>query len=129
MNPVRIPPCSEIPFAAAADVRLEEIAGVEDVAMLGLARIGLMLVGEDMLITRSFRGKGLVDPPHRHDDHESIGFLLSGRLRLVIDGREFVAGPGDSWVHRRGVVHASEALEDCEQVEIKSPPRRTWRTA
>lgn len=129
MSPVRIPPRSESPFAAAADVRLDEIASVEDVAMQGLARIGLMLVGEDVLITRSFRGKGLVDPPHCHDDHESIGFLLSGRLRLVIDGQEFVAGPGDAWLHRRGVVHASEALEDCEQIEVKSPPRRTWLTA
>lgn len=129
MHDDRIPSVSDIPFVSAASVTLDDIAGVEDVPMLGLARIGLMLAGESMLITRSFRGKGLVDPPHRHDDHESIGFLISGRLRLVIDGTAYVAGPGDAWLHRRGVVHASEALEDCEQIEIKSPPRRTWRTA
>lgn len=129
MSPARIPLPSPFPFAAGDKVRLDDIARVEDVPMQGLARIGLMLCGEEMLITRSFRRKGLVDPPHQHEDHESIGFLISGRLRLVIDGMEYVAVAGDAWLHRRGVVHASEALEDCEQIEVKSPPRRTWQTA
>lgn len=97
-------------------------------ALQGFCRVGLALVGDAMLLTRGFRQKGLVDPPHRHDDHESIGFLLSGRLQLTIDGQDFVAEPGDIWVHRRGVVHSSVALEDCVQIEAKSPPRRTWST-
>lgn len=124
----RVPPPSETPFRPGSEVREDVIHGVENVVMGGFCRIGLMLAGEAMLLTRSFRQKGLVDPPHRHDDHESIGFLLSGRLQLVIDGQEFVAGPGDAWVHRRGVVHSSVALEDCVQIEAKSPPRRTWST-
>ena len=46
---------------------------------------------------------------------------------MLIAGREFIAGPGDSWVHPRGVPHYSEALEDCVQIEVKSPPIRTCR--
>ena len=46
--------------------------------------------------------------------------------RLVIGGKEFIAEAGDAWMHPRGVPHFSEALEDCIQVEVKSPPRKTW---
>jgi quercetin dioxygenase-like cupin family protein len=124
----RRPPRNPIPFVRRDEVVEETVLFVENVAMQGHVRIGSVIVGDEMLVTRSFRQKGLVDPPHRHDDHESIGVLLSGRLSLVIDGEEFVASPGDAWLHRKGVVHSSIALEDCTQIEIKSPPRRTWNT-
>jgi len=29
-------------------------------------------------------------------------------------------------MHPVGVEHFSEALEDCHQLEIKSPPMKTW---
>lgn len=46
---------------------------------------------------------------------------------MLIAGREFIAGPGDSWVHPRGVPHYSDALKDCVQIEVESPPIRTLR--
>lgn len=122
----RRPAPSVRPFVRAGEIVEHRIARIEDVALNGECRLGLVIAGENALMTRSFRGKGLIDPPHRHDDHESIGMLISGRLHLTIDGEEFVAGPGDVWLHKRGVIHASVALEDCVQIEIKSPPRRTW---
>jgi quercetin dioxygenase-like cupin family protein len=123
----RRPESNSTPFVSAGDVAEHTIETIEGVPLDGICRLGLLIAGENALVTRSFRGRGLVDPPHRHDDHESIGVLLSGRLKLTIDGQEFVAGPGDAWLHRRGVVHASVALEDCIQIEVKSPPRRTWQ--
>jgi quercetin dioxygenase-like cupin family protein len=125
-NDPRKPPPSTRPFVRASDVIEHPIKRIEDVVLSGECRLGLVIAGENALMTRSFRGKGLIDPPHCHDDHESIGMLLSGKLHLTINGEEFVAGPGDVWLHKRGVVHASVALEDCMQIEIKSPPRRTW---
>ena len=94
--------------------------------MLGQVDVRKLLVGEDILLLHVFRKKGLVDPRHRHDDHETVAYLIKGRLRLVIGGKEFIATPGTAWLHPRGVEHFSEALEDCEQLEIKSPPRKTW---
>jgi quercetin dioxygenase-like cupin family protein len=58
-----------------------------------------------------------------------VAYLIRGELRLVIGGEEFIATPGTSWIHPPGVEHFSEALEDCEQIEIKSPPMKTWVTA
>jgi quercetin dioxygenase-like cupin family protein len=113
-------------FTKARDVRVERITQVEDVKEDGVLTVKPMMVGADLLFLEAFKGKGLHDPLHRHDDHESIGYCLSGKLRLVIGGQEFVAEPGDVWLHPRGVEHFSEALEDTVQLEIKSPPTKTW---
>jgi quercetin dioxygenase-like cupin family protein len=63
---------------------------------------------------------GVSSPPHAHD-HDSIVYVLSGRLRGAVDGVEAVLEPGDSVVHPRGVSHHVEALTDAMWVEFKSP--------
>jgi quercetin dioxygenase-like cupin family protein len=113
-------------FAVAAAVPPEKITRVEGVVEQGHVVVKKLLVGDEILMLEVFRGKGLVDPVHKHMDHESMGYLISGKLRLVIGGEEFVAGPGTAWVHPVGVDHFSEALEDCHQLEIKCPPMKTW---
>ena len=63
---------------------------------------------------------GVGSPVHAHD-HDSIVYVLSGRLRGTVDGVEAVLEPGDSAVHPRGVPHQVEALTDSMWVEFKSP--------
>lgn len=113
-------------FSTRDSVKPESISEVEGVKEQGHLEVRKLLVGDEILLLHVYRGKGLIDPVHKHMDHESMGYLISGRLRLVIGGKEFTATPGTSWVHPVGVEHFSEALEDCEQLEIKSPPRKTW---
>ena len=86
-----------------------------------------LLASESALLMEVHRDKGLIDPEHAHPDHESICYLVSGRMRVFIDGEAFEAGPGDAWIHPAGVPHYHETLEDSVQIEIKSPPRRTWK--
>ncbi len=113
-------------FASSADIAPETITAVEGVREQGHLVVKKLLVGEEILMLEVFRGKGLIDPVHKHMDHESMGYLISGKLRLVIGGKEMIAGPGTAWVHPVGVDHFSEALEECHQLEIKSPPMKTW---
>lgn len=63
---------------------------------------------------------GVSSPPHSHD-HDSIVYVLSGRLRGTVEGVESVLEPGDSVVHPREVTHHVEALMDAMWVEFKSP--------
>ncbi|MGW5719669.1 cupin domain-containing protein [Amycolatopsis sp. NPDC003865] len=63
---------------------------------------------------------GVASPTHAHD-HDSIVYVLSGRLRGAVEGVEAVLEPGDSVVHPRGVEHYVEALTDSMWVEFKSP--------
>ena len=76
-----------------------------------------MMVGRDMVLVEIFEKAGVIVPEHSHDDHESVVYLVRGRMKLFI---------GDVWRHPVGVRHTSEALEDCVAIEIKSPPRQTW---
>ena len=119
-----------VPFTAANYVSTDEPeiqhpAGVEGQAMNGEVWLKVLMSSESMLMLEVFRQKGVKDPVHRHDDHETSCYLVRGRLRLTICGDTFEAGPGDCWFHPR-VEHTSEALEDSVQVEVKSPPVRTW---
>lgn len=110
----------------AADVAPERISAVEGVRESGELTVKVLHAGEDILMLEVERKQGQFDPPHKHDDHESCGYLITGQMRVVVGDQEFVAGPGSSWRHPRGVLHSSEALTDCRQIEIKSPPRKTW---
>ena len=86
----------------------------------------LLMVTPDMHCTKVSRKKGFVDPKHSHDDHSTICCLLTGKLRLYIGDRVFLAEPGDVWLHPQGVPHSSEALEDSSQIEVKAPACKTW---
>ena len=98
----------------------EEGAGDKRLAVKALA------VGQEMLFMEARRPQGLIDPEHAHPDHESICYLVSGRVRVVIEGESFIAEPGDCWIHPPGVKHYHEALEESVQIEIKAPPTKTW---
>lgn len=117
---------SKADFIAGDSIPAEKVTTIEGAKELGDLAIKPLMVGDDVLVLEVQRGKGLVDPHHAHPDHESICYLVSGRMRVIIDGEEFLAGPGDTWRHRPGVPHHHEALEDCVQLEIKSPPCKTW---
>ena len=85
-----------------------------------------MMVGRDMVLVEIFEKAGVIVPEHSHDDHESVVYLVRGRMKLFIGDQTFEAVAGDVWRHPVGVRHTSEALEDCVAIEIKSPPRQTW---
>ena len=116
-------------FFPGAAAPVDRITSLEGTPSAGVVNVKPMVVGDGMLLIELFQEKGVRVPEHVHGDHESIVYLVKGSMRLVIDGREFVARAGDAWRHPPGVPHWSEALEDCVAIEIKSPPRKTWSGA
>ena len=128
MSDRNLPPTGDR-FIRNANVEKEPVRALEGLPEGGDgAHLSLkpLIVGQDMLFFEAHREKGLIDPEHAHPDHESICYLVSGKMRVVIAGEEFVAEPGDTWVHPAGVLHYHEALEDSVQIEVKSPPKKTW---
>lgn len=67
--------------------------------------------------------KGYLQPGHEHPDHESLGYVISGKIRMVVAGTEAVLEPGDSWRHPRGSFHITEALENSTALELHMPLR------
>ncbi|MBI3969018.1 MAG: cupin domain-containing protein [Chloroflexi bacterium] len=89
----------------------------------GDRKLWLLASGQRVQMVELQLQKGFFRPTHSHPEHESIGYVVSGRLQMMIDGKEYTLGPGDAWHHRIGVDHWTRALEDSVAVEIHSPPR------
>lgn len=89
-------------------------------------RLRTLLAGDNMVIVEALWPKGTVGTWHSHDDHESIGYMVRGRLKLTIGGETRIIEAGGTWLHPQGVEHQGEALEESLHIEVKSPARRTW---
>lgn len=66
---------------------------------------------------RGYRVSRYVYPPGtRFDDHthgvDKVDGVVSGRFRLVLEGREVVLGPGDTVAVPQGAVHSAEVVGD-----------------
>ena len=59
---------------------------------------------------------------HSHP-HEQTGYLISGKLILIVDGQPNPAEAGDSWTLAGDVLHSAEVIEDAHVIEVFSPMR------
>lgn len=125
-QPPRIlPPMAEL-FRRDIDIPEMPLTTVEGDTFENPPSLKVLMVTPDMHCLKVFRKKGFVDPKHTHEDHTTIACLLYGKLVLHIGEKQFLAEPGDVWLHPQGVPHFSEALEDSCQLEVKAPACRTW---
>lgn len=91
--------------------------------------IRTLMVTPEMLVLEAILPAGHVSQSHRHNDHNTVCYLVRGRMDVTINGKTFAAGPGDSWQHPRGAWHSSVVHEEAVQLEIKTPPIKTWQGA
>jgi len=80
-----------------------------------------LIAGDTMTLLEIRYAAGSGAPPHVHD-HESVIYVVRGRIKTVIGTETHTLGPGDACRHPAGEPHGVEALEDALIVEIKSPP-------
>jgi len=55
-------------------------------------------------------------------DYETVGYVISGRAQLDIEGQTILLEPGSSWVVPKGTSHRYKILEPFTAVEATSPP-------
>ncbi len=90
----------------------------------GIARKTLVH-GDKTLMTEFLLEKGSQLPKHAHP-HEQTGYLVAGRIRLVIGEKQCELAPGDSWCIPGGVEHGAEILEDAVAIEVFAPVREDY---
>ena len=78
--------------------------------------------GDQTLMTEFRLRAGSVLPRHAHP-HEQTGYLVKGRIRLLIGIEQFEAQVGDSWCIPGGVEHGADILQDSIAIEVFSPIR------
>ena len=84
-----------------------------------------MVYGEKTLLTEVKMEKGAVIPLHKHP-HEQTGYLVSGHMDFLVNGKHQIAKPGDSWNIAGDVEHGATALEESVVVEVFSPVREDY---
>ena len=104
-----------------ADVKAVAVSAVEGKPLYG----GEMLVkplmkGDEMTFLEIHYAAGVGAPLHTHT-HESIAYLVKGKVKSTVGSDAFIMSPGDVCRHPVGVLHGLEAIEDSVVVEIKSP--------
>ena len=77
--------------------------------------------GDELTLLEIRYPAGVATGEHAHG-HESVVYVVEGRLSVRIEGRVFVLGPGQACRHPAGVLHSVKALEDARVVEVKAPP-------
>jgi quercetin dioxygenase-like cupin family protein len=60
--------------------------------------------------------------PDTQRDYEVVGYVISGRAELHIEGQKILLEPGSSWVVPPGSVHHYQILEPFTAVEATTPP-------
>ena len=55
-------------------------------------------------------------------DYEVMGYVISGRAELHVDGKVIPLRPGDSWVVPTGAPHAYAIIEPLTAIKTCHPP-------
>ena len=109
---------------AAHNVDREPIAvrAIEGAEVFGNPlQVKPLIAGDAMTLLEIHYAAGSGTAPHAHD-HESVIYVVRGRIKTQIGGETHVLAAGDACRHPANETHAVEALEDTVVVEIKSPP-------
>ena len=72
---------------------------------------------------RMWREQGPSEGSGAHSrDYETVGYVISGRAELTVEGQTVKLEPGDSWLVPAGAEHSYRITEALTAVEATSPP-------
>ena len=60
--------------------------------------------------------------PETQRAYETVGYVITGRAELHLEGQMVLLEPGDSWVVPKGSSHTYKILEAFTAVEATTPP-------
>ena len=110
-----------MPAPAGSDAKAIRVSMLEGKQVYGGELLVKPLIqGEEMTLMEIFYAVGVGTPLHSHT-HESIVYVVSGKLKGTMNGEVSILQPGDICRHPKGVLHGVEALEDSVILECKSP--------
>jgi quercetin dioxygenase-like cupin family protein len=106
-------------FFNAADLKVETVEG--DVRRY-------IYTGKNIQVVEYHFPANKVFPPHKHDIHEQMGDLVSGKMEFKVGDETRMLLPGDYYHAPIGVVHNTRTLDEpAVLVDIFSPPRDDLR--
>ena len=108
-------------LAKNVDVKAITVRAIEGKPMYGGdLLVKPLITGEEMTFLEIHYTPGVGAPLHVHT-HESLAYVVKGKVKMTVGNEEFILGPGDVCRHPKGVPHGVEGIEESIVVEIKSP--------
>src|SRR5262249_51421888 len=77
-----------------------------------------LIKGDEMTFLEIHYAAGVGAPLHTHT-HESIAYVVKGKVKSTVGSEEFIMGPGDVCRHPKGVLHGLEAIEDSSRPSLR----------
>src|SRR5215467_13027063 len=102
-------------------------SSIEGQSGVGTFLVKPLMFGEQIALLEVHVQAGAASALHAHS-HESLIYVVSGKLSTTIGSETFILGAGDVCRHAASVSHRVEALEDTTFVEVKSPLPEFGRT-
>lgn len=106
-------------FSKNACAKRIVVKSVEGKLINGNLLVKPLIKGDDMTLLEVQLQSGDITPFHAHS-HESLIYVIKGKLKTIVGDESYVLGPGDACRHPIQVDHCVEALEDSTIVETKS---------
>jgi quercetin dioxygenase-like cupin family protein len=107
-------------IAKNPEVETIKLTTIQGLPFVGNVTMKVMMAGENMNMLEISYPAGSSSPPH---EHESVAYVISGKIKGTIEGDSVILGPGDACRHPEGVEHSVAAIKDAVSLEIKSPPQ------
>lgn len=104
------------------EIESVRIESIEDVSIGGRFLRKTLSLSQNMELTEATLNIGTIIPTHIHRNWESVGYVVEGKLRMIIEGEEHILERGDSWYHPQNIAHSTEALENTKTIEVFNPP-------
>lgn len=86
----------------------------------------LLAEGHASMMTLMHYTVASVIPFHSHPN-EQIGYILSGKVRVITRETKIELGAGDSYAIPASIEHSIEIIENAKELQVFSPPRPEFR--
>jgi quercetin dioxygenase-like cupin family protein len=107
-------------LAKNSDVKAIVVKTIEGKPMNGNLLVKPLIKGDQMTFLEIHYQPGVGAPMHVHS-HESLAYVVKGKVKMTVGKDVYVLGAGDVCRHPQGVPHAVEGIDESIVVEIKSP--------
>lgn len=68
--------------------------------------------GAELMLVEFRFAKGGVGEPHKHEEHEQVGYVAKGSFEITVGEEKKIARTGDCYYAAKNVMHGVVALED-----------------
>ncbi len=81
--------------------------------------------GKTMYQMQAHLAAGSKMPEHQHPQEQQV-YILSGRMKLIVEGTPHELATGDSFYLASNIPHGVETLEETRVLDTFSPPREEY---